>query len=60
MLALKKLADIGDYVSDRVYDGVRHMRADTAARHRERVRKMLATGKNDSDRKDLDRALDRA
>lgn len=39
----KALGDeqIDDYLSDRVYDGVRHMSPEDAERHRDRVRNLL-------------------
>lgn len=41
MLALKKQAHVSDYVSDRVYDGVRVKTDCEAARHRMRLLRAL-------------------
>lgn len=41
MGALRKPQDTGGYVSDRVYDGIRHKDADAAARHADRVKRAL-------------------
>jgi len=41
MVALRKPQDTGRYVSDRVYDGIRHKDADAAARHVDRVKRAL-------------------